>query len=159
MIVKSINIGLMTLIGMGVLALVTAVIFAILLYIALTKPFRGTISAQSYCNGVYRGTPRNPKRGREKLARFAMDNVGLDYQKSYFQATGQNYIFLVTDKEVFYNGQATKKVRIQGGAAVTIYTNRDSTYSINIRFDSRVQGVSRRSAPRGGHRPAQPRRR
>lgn len=29
----------------------------------------------------------------------------------------------------------------------------------NIRFDSRVQGVSRRSAPRGGHRPAQPRRR
>ena len=54
-IVKSINIGLMTLIGMGVLALVTAVIFVILLYIALTKPFRGTISAQSYCNGVYRG--------------------------------------------------------------------------------------------------------
>ena len=158
-IVKSINIGLITLIGMGILALVTAVIFAILLYIAITKPFRGTISAQSYCNGVYRGTPRNPKRGREKLARFGMDNVGLDYQKSYFQATGQNYIFLVTDKEVFYNGQSTKKVRIQSGAAVTIYTNRDSTCSINIRFDSRVQGVSRRSAPRGGHRPAQPRRR
>ena len=93
------------------------------------------------------------------MARFGMDNVGLDYQKSYFQATGQNYIFLITDKEVFYNGQSTKKVRIQSGAAVTIYTNRDSTCSINIRFDSRVQGVSRRSAPRGGHRPAQPRRR
>ena len=158
-IVKSINIGLMTLIGMGVLALVTAVIFAILLYIALTKPFRGTISAQSYCNGVYRGIPRNPKRGWEKLARFGMENVGLDYQKSYFQATGQNYIFLVTDKEVFYNGQSTKKVRIQSGAAVTIYTSRDSTCSINIRFDSRVQGGSRRSAPRGGCRPPQPRRR
>ena len=52
-IVKSINIGLMTLIGMGVLALVTAVIFVILLYIALTKPFRGTISAQSYCCLLY----------------------------------------------------------------------------------------------------------
>lgn len=94
-IVKSINIGLMTLIGMGVLALVTAVIFAILLYIALTKPFRGTISAQSYCNGVYRGLPRNPKRGREKLARFGMDNVGLDYQKAISRQLGRITYFLL----------------------------------------------------------------
>ena len=149
-IVKSINIGLMTLIGTGILVVIGAVIFGILLYAALTPPFRGTISAQSYCNGIYKGNPRNPKRGREKLARFGMDN---------FQATGQNYIFLVTDKEVFYNGQATKKVRIQGGAAVTIYTNRDSTCSINIRFDSRMQGGPRRSAPRSSRRPTQPRRR
>lgn len=155
-IVKSVNIGLMTLIGTGVLVLIGAVIFGILLYAALTPPFRGTISAQSYCNGTYKGSPRNPKRGREKLARFGMENVGLDYQKSYFQATGQNYIFLVTDKEVFYNGQPTKKVRIQSGAVVTIYTGRDSTCSMNIRFDSRMQGGPRRSAPR---RPTQPRRR
>ena len=158
-IVKSVNIGLLTLIGAGVLALIAAIIFGILLYIALTKPFRGTISAQSYCNGTYKGIPRSPRRGREKLARFGMDNVGLDYQKSYFQATGQNYIFLVTDKEVIYNGQPTKKVRIQSGAAVTIYTGKDSTRSINIRFDSRMQGGPRRPAPRGGRRPTQPRRR
>lgn len=158
-IVKSVNIGLLTLIGIGVLALIAAIIFGILLYIALTKPFRGTISAQSYCNGTYKGIPRSPRRGREKLARFGMDNVGLDYQKSYFQATGQNYIFLVTDKEVIYNGQPTKKVRIQSGAAVTIYTGKDSTRSINIRFDSRMQGGPRRPAPRGGRRPTQPRRR
>lgn len=158
-IVKSVNIGLLTLIGVGVLALIAAIIFGILLYIALTKPFRGTISAQSYCNGTYKGIPRSPRRGREKLARFGMDNVGLDYQKSYFQATGQNYIFLVTDKEVIYNGQPTKKVRIQSGAAVTIYTGKDSTRSINIRFDSRMQGGPRRPAPRGGRRPTQPRRR
>lgn len=158
-IVKSVNIGLLTLIGIGVLALIAAIIFGILLYIALTKPFRGTISAQSYCNGTYKGIPRSPRRGREKLARFGMDNVGLDYQKSYFQATGQNYIFLVTDKEVIYNGQPTKKVRIQSGAAVTIYTGKDSTRSMNIRFDSRMQGGPRRPAPRGGRRPTQPRRR
>ena len=158
-IVKTVNIGLITLIGAGVLALAAAVIFAFLLYIAMTRPFRGTISAQSYCNGVYKGIPRNPRRGREKLARFGMDNVGLDYQKSYFQATGQNYIFLVTDKDVFYNGQPTKKVRIQSGAAVTIYTSRDSTCSISIRFDSRGHGAPRRAAPRSGRRPSQPRRR
>lgn len=158
-IVKSINIGLMTLIGIGVLALIATIVFGVLLYIALTKPFRGTISAQSYCNGAYKGIPRSPRRGREKLARFGMDNVGLDYQKSYFQATGQNYIFLITDKDVIYNGQPTKKVRIQNGAAVTIYTSKDSTRSINIRFDSRMQGGARRPAPRGGRSPYQPRRR
>lgn len=158
-IVKAVNIGLLTLIGIGVLALIAAVVFGILLYIALTKPFCGTISAQSYCNGVYKGVPRNPRRGREKLTRFGMDPVGLDYQKSYFQATGNNYIFLVTDKEVIYNGQPTKKVRIQSGAAVTVYIGKDSTRSINIRFDSRMRGGSRRAAPGGGRRPTQPRRR
>lgn len=158
-IVKSYNIGLMTLIGLGILALIAAVIFGVLLYIALTKPFRGTISAQSYCNGAYKGIPRSPRRGREKLARFGMDNVGLDYQKSYFQATGQNYIFLVTDKEVIYNGQPTKKVRIQSGAAVTLYISKDSTRYLSIRFDSRMQGGPRRPASRGGHRPTAPRRR
>lgn len=158
-IVKTVNIGLLTLIGIGVLALIAAIIFGVLLHIALTKPFRGAITAQSYCNGIYKGIPRSPRRGREKLARFGMDNVGLDYQKSYFQATGQNYIFLVTDKDVIYNGQPTKKVRIQSGAAVTIYPSKDSTRSINIRFDSRMHGVRRSPTPRGVRRPTQPRRR
>lgn len=158
-IVKSVNIGLLTLIGLGVAALIVLIILVSLFIYFGKIPFRGTISAQSYCNGTYKGTPRSPRRGREKLARFGMDNIGLDYQKSYFQATGQNYIFLVTDKEVIYNGQPTKKVRIQSGAAVTIYTSKDTTRSMNIRFDSRMHGGPRRPAARGGRRPTQPRRR
>ena len=155
-IVKTYNIGMLTLIGIGILALIGLIIFGILLYIALTKPFRGTISAQSYCNGSYKGTPRNPKRGQEKLARFGMDNIGLDYQKSYFQATGQNFIYLVTNREVIYNGQPTRKVRIQSGAEVTISMGRDDPRLMYIRFDSRMQGGRR---PAGGRRPLQPRRR
>lgn len=93
-IVKSINIGLITLIGMGILALVTAVIFAILLYIAITKPFRGTISAQSYCNGVYRGTPRNPKRGREKLRASAWIMLGWIIKKAISRQPGRITYFL-----------------------------------------------------------------
>lgn len=158
-IVKSVNIGLLTLIGLGVAALIVLIILICLFIYFIRLPFRGTISAQSYCNGTYKGTPRSPRRGREKLARFGMDNIGLDYQKSYFQATGDNYIFLITDKEVIYNGQPTKKVRIQSGAAVTIYTSKDTTRSMNIRFDSRMHGGPRRPAARGGRRPTQPRRR
>jgi len=154
-IVKTYNIGVMTLIGIGVLGLIAAIICGIGLYIALTKPFRGTISAQSYSNGAYKGTPRSPRRGREKLARFGMDSVGLDYQKSYFQATGQNFIYLVTNREVFYNGQPTKKVRIQSGAEVTISMGKDDSRLMYIRFDSRMRGAPRRPAGR----PSQPRRR
>lgn len=158
-IIRAYNIGLMTLIGLGILALIGAIIFGILLYIALTKPFRGTISAQSYCNGSYRGTPRSPRRGREKLARFGMDNVGLDYQKCYFQATGQNYIYLVTNQPVIWNGQKTNKVRIQSGVEVTIAIREGDSRLLYVRFDSRMRGAPRRPAARGGHRPTQPRRR
>lgn len=158
-IVRVYNIGMMTLIGMGILAVIGLVVFCILLYIALTKPFRGTISAQSYCNGSYRGTPRSPKRGREKLARFGMDNVGLDYQKCYFQATGDNHIFLVTNQPVIWNGQKTNKVRIQSGAEVTITIREGDSRLLYVRFDSRMRGAPRRSATRGGRRPTQPRRR
>lgn len=158
-IIRAYNIGLMTLIGLGILALIGAIIFGILLYIALTKPFRGTISAQSYCNGSYKGTPRSPRRGREKLARFGMDNVGLDYQKCYFQATGQNYIYLVTNQPVIWNGQKTNKVRIQSGAEVTIAIREGDSRLLYVRFDSRMRGVPRRPATRSGHRPTQPRRR
>lgn len=158
-IVRAYNIGMMTLIGMGILAVIGLVVFCILLYIALTKPFRGTISAQSYCNGSYRGTPRSPKRGREKLARFGMDNVGLDYQKCYFQATGDNHIFLVTNQPVIWNGQKTNKVRIQSGAEVTITIREGDSRLLYVRFDSRMRGAPRKSATRGGRRPTQPRRR
>lgn len=157
-IVRAYNIGMMTLIGIGILAVIGLVVFGILLYIALTKPFRGTISAQSYCNGAYRGTPRSPKRGREKLARFGMDNVGLDYQKCYFQATGDNHIFLVTNQPVIWNGQKTNKVRIQSGAEVTITIREGDSRLLYVRFDSRMRGAPRRSATRGGRRPTQPRR-
>lgn len=158
-IIKAYNIGLITLIGMGILALTGAIIFGILLYVALTKPFRGTISAQSYCNGSYKGTPRSPRRGREKLARFGMDNVGLDYQKCYFQATGKNYIYLITNQPVIWNGQKTNKVRIQGGAEATISIHEGDSRLLYVRFDSRMRGAPRRPTARTGHRPTQPRRR
>lgn len=152
-IVNTINVGLVTLIGLGVLALVIAAICGILLYIALSKPFRGTISAQSYCNGIFKGSPRSPRRGRCKLAAFGMDNVGLDYQKSYFQATGQNYVELHTNVPVIWNGQETRTVRITSGAEVTITIRREDPRLLYVRFDSRMRGGRRPSAPGGGRRP------
>lgn len=142
LIVVSYNVGVMALVGIAMAGLAVLLVMGILLYIALTKPFRGTISVQSYCNGTYRGTPRTPKRGRCKLSAFGLDNTGLNYSKSYVQATGQPYVYLITDVLVNWNGQQTNKVRIQSGAEVTIVVNEGDSRLLYVRFDSRMQGKS-----------------
>ena len=88
-----------------------------------------------------------------------MDNVGLDYQKSYFQATGSNYIYLVMNKPVIWNGQKTTKVRIQSGVEVTITVNEGDPRLLYVRFDSRMNARRREPGPRGGRRPPKPGRR
>ena len=157
-IVKTYNIGVMTMIGLGILALIGLAILGLLLYLALTPPFRGTIRAQSYCNGVYRGVERNPRKGRCKLSVFEMDNIGLDYQKSYFQATGKNYVELHTNRPVIWNGQETKTVRIPNGVEVVIAVQRDDPRRIYIRFTSRMKNMPRSGAgrPNGPTRPTRP---
>lgn len=140
LVVTSVNVGLIALILLGVAALVAIAVFGVLLYIAFTKPFRGTISVQSYCDGVARGTPRSPKRGRCKLSVFGLDPIGLDYTKSYFQATGQPYIYLITNVPVMWNGQKSSKVRIQSGAQTNISLNSDESRVLEIRFSSRMNG-------------------
>lgn len=160
-IIRAYNIGLMALIGIAVLVLIGVAVFGILLYIALSKPFRGTISVQSYCNGTFRGTPKNPHRGRCKLSVFGMDNIGLDYHKSYFQATGQNYIYLITPRNqpVIWNGKPSNKVRIQSGAEVTLSVQQGDSRLLYVRFDSRMNQSLRRRPPQGARKPVQPRRR
>ena len=139
LVVTSVNVGIVALILLGLAALVTVVVFVILLYIALTKPFRGTISVQSYCNGSYKkGTPPTLMRGRCKLSVFRLDPIGLDYTKSYFQATGQPYIYLVTNIPVIWNTQKTSKIKILSGAAVNVYVDENRSKSLTIRFDSRM---------------------
>lgn len=148
-IIRTHNVGLMALIGLGAAALVVLAVMGILLYIALSKPFRGDLAVQSYVNGVYRGTPRTGRRGRIKLSAFGLDNVGLNYSKSYFQATGEQYVYLVTDVPVCWNGQRTNKVRIQSGAEVTVAVSEGDPRMLYIRFTSRMSGPRRRGpAPR-----------
>ena len=151
-IVTTHNLGIMALIGLGIAGLIALLIVGIILYIALTRPFHGTITAQSYCNGTYRGMPRTKRRGRIKLSAFGMDPTGLDYNKSYFQATGKNYVYLITNKQVIWNGQKTNKVHVQSGADVTITVNEGDGRLMYIRFDSRIKGRVHRPSPAGGSR-------
>lgn len=153
-IVTSYNVGIMACIGLAIVAFIVLLIIGINIWYWSRKPFRGTISVQSYCNGSYRGTPRTPRRGKCKLSVFQLDPLGLDYNKSYFQATGQQFIWLHTNIPVIWNGQKTNKVRIQSGAEVTLSIKEGDSKLLYVRFDSRMKGT-----PRGPHQRPNTRRR
>lgn len=138
------DVGIMALIGLAIGGLIALAVLGILLWIALTKPFRGKITAQSYCNHQMQGSEKSKRRGRMYLSVFGMAPTGLDYRKSYFQATGQNFIYLITDKPVIWNGQSTTKVRIQSDVEVSVTVNEKENKRIFIRYHSRIKTIARR---------------
>lgn len=147
------NVGVMALIGVGIIALIVLIVFGVLLYIALTKPFAGSIYVQGYMNGQYSDrVKKTKKRGRCKLSVFGLPSTGLNYAQCYFQATGESHIFLITKTPVFYGGKATRQVRIENGAETTVSVDQDGTNRIYIRFESRIRSRRRRS-PMGSARP------
>ena len=152
------NLGLIALVALGFCALVALAVVGITTYALLTKPFRGTVRAQSYCNGTYQGNARTKRRGRIKLSAFGMEPTGLDYYKSYIQATGKNYVYFVANRPVIWNGQKTNKVRIQSGADVAVTVNEDDSRRIYFRFDSRMRGGPRRPAGASSYPGRSPRR-
>ncbi len=140
------NITLIATIGLGIAILIGLAVFAFLLHQALTKPFRGKITAQSYCGGVVKGVQITGRRGRLKLAAFHMDPTGLDYARSYFQATGDNNVILVTDKPVTYNGMSKTKFVIANGIEHVFIINPNENKQIRVRFDSSMKGGVRKSS-------------
>lgn len=141
-IVKSYNVGIMTVIGIAITLLIVLLILLINIWYWSRKPFRGSIKVTSYCDGNYREAARNPRRGKCRLSAFGLEPVGLDYNKSYFQATGQQYIFLYTNVPVLYNGTKTDKIRILSGTEVSIVIKEGQSKLIYIRFDSRIRRSS-----------------
>ena len=154
LIVSSHNVGTMALIGLGVAALIALAVLGGAAYILATTPFRGTITVESCVNGKYQRAARDPKRGRCKLNAFGVESVGLNYNKSYFQATKERRVDFVPDRPVFWNGQQVKKVPVASGTETVIRLSVEDPRSLRIRFDSRERAVRR--SGRGPSRPPRP---
>lgn len=140
-LVKTVNIGLITLIAIGAGVLVALIVAGILLYIALNKRFNGTLFVREFNydegNEYKDEVERRRGRGRIKLMAFNVNTYGIDPRKSYIQASGKDYVTLVTKTPVFANGEMTKKVRIPGnGYAVTVSPDKNATKGLQIRFQS-----------------------
>lgn len=135
------NVGVMALIGIGAIALIVLIVCGILLYIALTKPFGGSIWVQACQDGTYSDkVKKDPKRGRCKLSLFGLPRLGLNYAKCYFQATGRDYIELVTAEPVYFSGRKTSRVRIESGSEATVSVDEAGAKRLYIRFESRHRG-------------------
>jgi Mg-chelatase subunit ChlD len=144
-IVKTHNIGKMTLIGLGIAILVGAAILGGLLYLALTRPFYGAITCAV---GYGAGTQLRARRGRLKLAAFRLSETGIDYTTSYFQATGKNYIYLITKKPVVCGNRPTTKVQIDSGRPVQVKASGEDSRTLTVRFESLLR-TKRRAGGRG----------
>ena len=83
----------------------------------------------------YEEIVREIVREKTKLSAFKLKNTGLDTSKCYIQATGKNFVYLITNKKVYGNGMLDKKFRIDGnGFDVTISTDQYSANGIRIKF-------------------------
>lgn len=112
LIIQSYNVGIIIFIGIGIIIVTAIIILAVLLRIKFYMPFKGTVFAQSYCNGKYRGEPMQKRRGRIRLSDFGMEPTGLNYNKCYFQATGKEFVYLIVNKPVLWNEQRVKKIKV-----------------------------------------------
>lgn len=150
--VNCVHIGYLALAGVLLAAVITAIVLLLLLRKLLQTPFHGDITAYACLqgsNGPKSGSTQTPKRGRCKLSTFHMDPVGLDYNKCYFQASGDRHITLYTNQPVIYKGQKTKEVRIPSQTDIELMIrSTDPNRRLKIRFQSHIKGNTKKKTPK-----------
>ncbi len=121
-----------------------AITLLILLIHALRKreprrAIHGDITVTSEVDGVVKtSAPRAPaKKGKVPLSVFTeIDRVGLDYSRCFFEGGTDAYIFLTTDRNVWWRGYETDNVRIDSGVETTVLIDEEGKKKLRIRFDS-----------------------
>lgn len=139
-IITSINVGILTLIIVGIIGLIVLICFGLSLWYWLGRRLRGKVTIRSVCNGTVSAGEVANGCGRIKLRRFHINNIGLDYSKSYIQATGKNFVYLRTNIPVGSGTRdgVTKKFTINDGMSLTIY-GPDPNNRLDITFKSNIK--------------------
>ncbi len=137
--IVTVNVGLWTLIGLGAAALIVAGVIVVLLMIALKKPFAGTCYAQSMVDGVYsQWSEVRRSRGRIKLQSFGIALPEGIQGTAYLQASGKNYVTLVSKKPFFCRGQMVKEQQVTS-FDVEIRSSANSMDAMWIHFNGRMK--------------------
>lgn len=133
--VTSTNIGLWAVILILVGILLTLAIMGLYTYKCLLLSFMGAFTIENIATGETATMQKG--RGRLRLSSFQVGNTKLD-RKSYFQATGKNYVYYVSPKAVYADNafKKTKKVKISNSMDVRISTTSDYENGIIVRFES-----------------------
>lgn len=144
-IIKSRNVGIMTLIGICAASLMALIVVGIVLYILLNKRFMGQIYVTQFDDfgNYYEEVKREKGRGRIKLSAFNLKQSGFNASKCYFQASGKNYVTFVADKKVYGNGVLNKKIKVDGsGFEVEITPDAQAGKGIRVKFVSRLNNTN-----------------
>lgn len=143
LIITSYNVGIITciILAIGTMAALLGCGFSFWWW--SKRRFRGTI--------IVNGTEKTPNHGRYPLSRFQLESTGLNMSKCYFQATGENYIYLITDIPL-KSGQlrnAGKKTKIETGRKVYLQADKEGAEKFEVKFESRIkQKGTRTGKPR-----------
>ena len=143
-LIKTVN---MTLLGIILLVsgiLIAVAIIGISLWIALNKRFMGVCYITQFDDegNYYEEVRREKGRGRIPLSAFNLKKSDFNTSKCYFQATGKDHVFFVTDDKVYGDGKMDKKFRIDGnGYEVTIATDELARSGIRVKFISRLNNT------------------
>lgn len=140
--VATVNIGLLTLIGIGIATVVVLAILGILLWIALNKRFYGVCYVRPFDNtsgyAYFDEVSREKGRGRLRLFAFGCETFGINPKKAYFQASGKDYVTFVSKDPIFAGGMMTKKIKVPGnGFETVISTDQSMQRGVIVRFVSR----------------------
>lgn len=132
------NVGIVTLIIIGAIVLILLILAFLKLRHDLLLKFSGTIKIDSFGDASVVSNEMSPIRGRVKLSAFGVVLPGLDANKCYFQATGKNYIYLISKQKLFSSvGAQIKRIKIDGsGYEVTVSTTSDMENGLYISFES-----------------------
>ncbi len=133
--VTSTNIGVLAMILM-IIGIIVAI--ATILIIANYKkmlPFLGKVKVSDI--NTSSGDEIEKRRGQIKLNNFNIPINSLG-PKSYFQATGKDYIYYISKKPVWTDSmmKKTKKIKITSNFDVKIYSNAEKTQGIEVHFYS-----------------------
>ncbi|MBT1177697.1 VWA domain-containing protein [Bifidobacterium callimiconis] len=140
--IKTVNIGLLTLIGIGAAIVIALLVIGIGTWLALNKRFMGDCYMREYdsSNFGYREEVKRTKgRGRLPFLAFNINTNGFNPGKCYFQASGKDYVTVVIKGGPAYvSGQLQKEpIRVDGyGSEVTITSDPEGTKGVTVRFTS-----------------------
>lgn len=129
------NIGLITVITIGIIALLVLIALIVVAKVLSGKPFMGEITVTNLKG--YQSATQRKNRGSIKISAFLVGNTGIN-GKSYFQATGKDYIYFVSKDQVESDTVVgkTKKIKIENNFDTRIYADSSHENGIEVRFNS-----------------------
>lgn len=146
--VKAINVGLITVITLGVIALLVLIGIIWSLWYWKGRRLKGTLTFIDASNNP---KTLNNAHGQIRIKRLGNNYAGFDPRKTYIQCTGKDHVFFVSNKKfVGGRGAPTKKLKINGNNSDVRVNLPNNPAQLTIRFqkDER-KAKAHRAASRG----------